>query len=259
MHTTVSIGVARVLARLRHHLSGTAVFLFQPAEEALSGARALIDPGVLEREHVEEIHALHCGPFPVGQFAVTPGYGMPGQDKAEVTLSGPDAVDAARRLAVDIGALATVALPQTPADLERIIAESQTPDRRLGPVRGLAGGSAGGEGECVLSLLAAGAIRGGAGKHSARLAKPYAGAGVRFPLSRSRPWSAPNTAACSPTTCAAPSARTWSPNSVPPSRPSAARTSPSSSSSSPVRTPSSVSSPWQPHHNELSALPRLLP
>lgn len=86
---------------------------------------------MLEREYVEEIHALHCGPFPVGRFAVTPGFGMPGQDKAEVTLAGPDAPDAVRRLAVDIGALATVALPRTAEDLERIIADAQRPDGPL--------------------------------------------------------------------------------------------------------------------------------
>ncbi|MFF9803910.1 M20 family metallopeptidase [Streptomyces coeruleorubidus] len=128
IHTTVALGVAKVLARLRRHLSGTVVFLFQPAEESLSGARALIEAGVLERTRVEEIHALHCGPFPVGRFAVTGGYGMPGQDKAEVTLRGPDAPDAARRLAARIGALATVTPPQTPADIERMVTDAQTPD-----------------------------------------------------------------------------------------------------------------------------------
>ncbi|MFF7755055.1 M20 family metallopeptidase [Streptomyces sp. NPDC007971] len=131
IHTAVGIGVARVLARLRQQLSGTAVFLFQPAEETLSGARALIDAGVLERMGIEEIHALHCGPFPIGQFAVTAGYGLPGQDKAEVTLSGPDALDDARRLAADIGALATVALPQTPVDLERLVTDARTPNGPL--------------------------------------------------------------------------------------------------------------------------------
>ncbi|MFI6371186.1 M20 family metallopeptidase [Streptomyces sp. NPDC050546] len=131
IHTTVALGVAKVLARLRRQLSGTVVFLFQPAEESLSGARAMIEAGVLERTRVEEIHALHCGPFPVGRFAVTPGYGMPGQDKAEVTLQGPDAPDAARRLAAEIGALATVTPPQTPADLERMITDAQTPDGPL--------------------------------------------------------------------------------------------------------------------------------
>ncbi|MEU5975089.1 M20/M25/M40 family metallo-hydrolase [Streptomyces sp. NPDC047315] len=131
VHTAVALGVAQVLARLRQQLSGTVVFLFQPAEETLSGARAMIDAGVLERTHVEEIHALHCGPFPVGRFAVTAGYGMPGQDKAEVTLSGPDAPAAARRLAAEIGALATVAPPQTPADLERLVADARTPNGPL--------------------------------------------------------------------------------------------------------------------------------
>lgn len=186
VHTTVGIGVARVLARLRRHLGGRVVFLFQPAEETLSGARAMIDSGVLERECVEEIHALHCGPFPVGRFAVTPGQGMPGQDKAEVILSGPDALDAARRLAVDIGALATVALPQTPADLERIIAEAQLPNgplARFVAIRAVAQEAAGAQ-EAKVSVSSRcwpqeryvevrDAIR--------RLAEPYAGAEVRFP------------------------------------------------------------------------------
>ncbi|MFD7499711.1 M20 family metallopeptidase [Streptomyces sp. NPDC059850] len=127
IHTTVALGVARVLARLRTRLSGTVVFLFQPAEESLSGARALIDAGVLERTGAEEIHALHCGPFPVGRFATTAGYGLPGQDKAEMTLSGPDAPGAAGRLAAEIAALATVSQPQTPADLARLVADAQVP------------------------------------------------------------------------------------------------------------------------------------
>ncbi|WP_260333640.1 M20 metallopeptidase family protein [Streptomyces beigongshangae] len=131
VHTAVGVGVARVLARLRHRLSGTAVFVFQPAEETLSGARALLGTGVLERLGVEEIHALHCGPFPVGRFAVLPGYGMPGQDRVELTISGPDAADAARRLAADVAALATVALPRTPADLERLVEDAQIPDGPL--------------------------------------------------------------------------------------------------------------------------------
>lgn len=131
LHTTVALGAAKVLARLRHRLSGTVVFLFQPAEESLAGARAVLDAGVLERIRIEEIHALHCGPFPVGQFAVTPGYGLPGQDQAQVTLSGPNSVDAAQRLAAEIGALATVTPPQTPADLERMVADVQTPNGPL--------------------------------------------------------------------------------------------------------------------------------
>ncbi|MFE1288193.1 M20 family metallopeptidase [Streptomyces sp. NPDC058751] len=190
VHTAVGIGVARVLARLRRSLSGTAVFVFQPAEEALSGARALIDAGVLERLGIEEIHALHCGPFPVGRFVGTAGYGMPGQDKAEVTLSGPDARDAVRRLAAEIGALATVAAPRTPEDLERLVADAQTPDgplARFVAVRATAQevtaqGATAQEATVKVSCRCWPPERYAQVREDIRrVAVPYAGAGVRFP------------------------------------------------------------------------------
>ncbi|MFG3050417.1 M20 family metallopeptidase [Kitasatospora sp. NPDC048239] len=131
IHTAVGVGVAQVLAQLRHRLSGTVAFLFQPGEERLEGAAAMIKAGVLEQTGAEEVHALHCGPFPVGQLSVTPGSGLPGQDWATVTLTGPDAAAAAGRLAAEINGLATVALPQTEADLARLVADVQTPDGPL--------------------------------------------------------------------------------------------------------------------------------
>ncbi|MFI9051013.1 M20 family metallopeptidase [Streptomyces sp. NPDC053427] len=180
IHTTVAVGVARVLARLRQRLSGTVVFLFQPAEEALAGARAVIDAGVLERTRTEEIHALHCGPFPVGQFAVTPGYGLPGQDRAEVTLSGPDAPGAARRLAAEIGALATVTPPQTPADLERMVADVQTPDGPLARFVAVRAGAQ--EAKVSVSYRCWPQERYVAVREDIRrLARSYEGAGVSFP------------------------------------------------------------------------------
>ncbi|MET9527664.1 M20 metallopeptidase family protein [Streptomyces coeruleorubidus] len=180
IHTTVALGVAKVLARLRRHLSGTVVFLFQPAEESLSGARALIEAGVLEHTRVEEIHALHCGPFPVGRFAVTGGYGMPGQDKAEVTLQGPDAPDAARRLAAGIGALATVTPPQTPADIERMVTDAQTPE---GPfARFVALRASAQETKVSVSYRCWPQERYTEVREEIRrLAEPYAGAAVSFP------------------------------------------------------------------------------
>ncbi|MDT0341622.1 M20 metallopeptidase family protein [Streptomyces litchfieldiae] len=133
VNTTVGVGVAQVLARLRHRLSGTVMFIFQPAEESLTGARDMLDAGVLEGGPAgpEEIHTLHCGPFPVGQFGITPGTGMPGQDRGSVTLSGPGAAERARQLAAEINALATVTTPKTAADVEQLVADFQTPDGPL--------------------------------------------------------------------------------------------------------------------------------
>ena len=131
LHTTIGVGVAEVLARLRHRLTGTVAFVFQPAEETLTGAAAMLDAGLFARVRPAEIHALHCGPFPVGQFLVTPGSGFPGQDRGVVTLTGPAAMTRARQLAADINALGTVARPTTSADLERLVADFQTPDGPL--------------------------------------------------------------------------------------------------------------------------------
>jgi metal-dependent amidase/aminoacylase/carboxypeptidase family protein len=127
VHTTVGVGVAEVLASLRDRISGTVVFVFQPAEETLTGAAAMLEDGVLAGARPVEIHALHCGPFPVGQFAVTSGYGLPGQDRSTVTLTGPDAMEQGQRLATEIGRLGSVSPPETSADLEQLIADVQTP------------------------------------------------------------------------------------------------------------------------------------
>lgn len=127
VHTTVGVGVAQVLARLRHRLAGTVTFVFQPAEEDLSGAAAMLADGVFRDARPAEIHALHCGPVPVGQFAVMPGFGQPGLDRGAVTLTGADAAARAQRLAAEIGALGTVAPPAGPADLERLLIDLQAP------------------------------------------------------------------------------------------------------------------------------------
>lgn len=131
LHTTIGVGVAEALARRRHRLAGTVMFVFQPAEEALAGAAAMLADGVFDAVRPAEIHALHCGPFPVGQFAVMPGFGLPGQDRGVVTLTGPDAPARAQALATAITALGTVSQPATPADLERLVAELQTPGTPL--------------------------------------------------------------------------------------------------------------------------------
>ena len=131
IHTTVGVGVAEVLARLRHRLAGSVLFIFQPAEETLTGAAAMLGTGVFDRVRPAEFHALHCGQFPVGTFAVAPGYGLPGQDQGTVTLTGADAPERARSLAADISALGTVSPPGSTAEREKLVSDLQTPDGPL--------------------------------------------------------------------------------------------------------------------------------
>jgi metal-dependent amidase/aminoacylase/carboxypeptidase family protein len=115
LHTAVGIGVARVLAMLRPQLPGRVVFLFQPAEETLSGAQTTVDDGVLSRHRPDEIYALHCMPLPVGTFAVMPGVGLPGHDNFDLELIGPSEVAKADQFTNRCGPQASVLLIATAA------------------------------------------------------------------------------------------------------------------------------------------------
>jgi metal-dependent amidase/aminoacylase/carboxypeptidase family protein len=131
VHTAVGVGLARVLARLHGRLNGRVVFLFQPAEETLSGAKAMLADGVFERVTPREVYALHCGPLPVGMFAVMPGAGQPGQDHFEIGLSGPESVADAERLAAMIDGYSTIQYPRSPAEFERLGKDLRRPDGPL--------------------------------------------------------------------------------------------------------------------------------
>ncbi|MEU6782636.1 hypothetical protein ABZ912_25840 [Nonomuraea angiospora] len=86
----------------------------------------MLDDGVLARTRPAEIHALRCGPFPVGEFAPSrPGSGCPARTAA-FTLT-----ERARRLADEIGALGTASPPATPEALERLVTDLQTAVDRL--------------------------------------------------------------------------------------------------------------------------------
>jgi len=72
-HTTMLLGAAKYLAETRN-FAGTAVVVFQPAEEGGGGAKEMIEQGLMERFGVDEIYAIHNMPgLPVGEFAIRPG------------------------------------------------------------------------------------------------------------------------------------------------------------------------------------------
>lgn len=108
-HLAMLLGAAQHLARTRR-FDGTVNFIFQPAEEGLGGARAMIEDGLFERFPADRVFALHNWPdLPLGEIATRPGPIMAAADKFEIMLSGrgahaamphqtPDAVLAAGQL-----------------------------------------------------------------------------------------------------------------------------------------------------------------
>jgi amidohydrolase len=87
-HTTMLLGAARYLAGHRD-FAGTAVFIFQPAEEGLGGARAMLADGLFQRFPCDEIYGLHNSPYTeAGQVRVFPGKAMAGADFFDIRIRG---------------------------------------------------------------------------------------------------------------------------------------------------------------------------
>jgi hippurate hydrolase len=87
-HTTMLLGAAKALAR-RRDFSGTLYFVFQPAEEHLGGARALIDAGLFERFPCDAIYGMHVRPgYAAGHFCTRQGALFAASDRWSVTFSG---------------------------------------------------------------------------------------------------------------------------------------------------------------------------
>ena len=63
VHTSIMLGTAIVLNKIKTTLSGTIKIIFQPAEEKLpGGASLMIKDGVLENPKVDQMLALHVYP-----------------------------------------------------------------------------------------------------------------------------------------------------------------------------------------------------
>jgi len=72
VHTAVALGIANVLTNLKENLEGTVYFVFQPSEENIKGALAMMDDGLFNIIDPEEMYAMHVTPFPVGTIAAKP-------------------------------------------------------------------------------------------------------------------------------------------------------------------------------------------
>ena len=101
-HTAIGITLAEILAARRAELPGTAVFIFQPAEEIFAGARPMIEAGVLDDPYVEEVYGLHLTTqAPAGQVGVRPGPSMASADFFDVEVEGKGGHGAYPHLSID--------------------------------------------------------------------------------------------------------------------------------------------------------------
>lgn len=87
-HTAMLLGAAIGLAESRN-FDGTAVLIFQPAEEGGAGARAMIEDGLFRRFPVDEVYGMHNRPgMAVGEFTISSGSIMGSVDMFEIEIEG---------------------------------------------------------------------------------------------------------------------------------------------------------------------------
>jgi hippurate hydrolase len=100
-HTAMLLGAARYLAETRN-FAGTAVMIFQPAEEGGAGAKAMLDDGMIDRFGIQEVYGMHNYPgMPVGSFGIRPGPTMAAADFVTIDIEGRGGHAARPHLAVD--------------------------------------------------------------------------------------------------------------------------------------------------------------
>jgi amidohydrolase len=101
-HTAIAITMAELMSARRAEVPGTAVFIFQPAEELLGGAKPMIEAGVLDDPRVDEIYGLHLTTQdPAGSVNVRRGPAMASGDGFTVEVTGKGGHGAYPHLSVD--------------------------------------------------------------------------------------------------------------------------------------------------------------
>lgn len=87
-HTAMLLGAAQYLAETRN-FDGTAVVIFQPAEEGGGGGHEMCKDGMMDRWGIQEVYGMHNWPgMPAGSFAIRPGPFFAATDLLDIEIEG---------------------------------------------------------------------------------------------------------------------------------------------------------------------------
>ncbi|MBI4275234.1 MAG: amidohydrolase [Rhizobiales bacterium] len=100
-HTAMLLGAAKYLAETRN-FAGTAIVIFQPAEEGGAGGKAMVEDGMMDRFGIDEVYGMHNYPgLPAGEFALRSGALMAAADRIVIEIEGKGGHAARPHFSVD--------------------------------------------------------------------------------------------------------------------------------------------------------------
>lgn len=127
VHSSILLGVASVLNSMRDEIPGRVKLLFQPAEEILGGAQAMIDDGVLDDPPVDVMLGYHnWPPLEAGKIGWFPGMAMASADAFDITITGRSGHGAHPHKAIDVISAASYFVTQAQTIISREIAPMGT-------------------------------------------------------------------------------------------------------------------------------------
>ena len=126
-HTSILLGAAKYLSETRN-FDGTAVLIFQPAEEGGAGGKAMVDDGMMDQWGIQEVYGLHNAPgIPTGHFAIRPGPLLASSDEFEIKVTGKGGHAAAPHEAIDT----TLVAAQIVVSLQSMVSRNVDPIHRV--------------------------------------------------------------------------------------------------------------------------------
>lgn len=137
VHTTILLGVAEVLNGLRDRLTGRVKLVFQPNEEGLTGAQAMIEDGVLEDPPVDMCLGYHnWPPLEAGTVGYHPDVCFSSSDAFDLVLTGRSGHAAHPHLAIDTVTAAAYFVTQLQTVVSREISPLHPSVVSIGKIEG---------------------------------------------------------------------------------------------------------------------------
>jgi hippurate hydrolase len=126
-HTSMLLGAAKYLCETRN-FNGTAIVIFQPAEEGGAGGLEMCRDGLMDRFGIQEVYGMHNMPgMGIGHFAIRPGALLASSDEFEITVTGKGGHAAQPHEAIDT----TLVAAQILISLQSIVSRNVDPLKRV--------------------------------------------------------------------------------------------------------------------------------